>query len=74
MVLRQTVSVTPGSSITVTIGAGGVGATQNTASGGNSSFGSLTAQGGGGGAYWTGTGATAGFNGGSGYCRVTYWS
>jgi hypothetical protein len=61
-------SVTPGSPITVTVGAGGAGGTAGSANpgtqGNSSVFGSITATGGGYGAY--GSGVLAGGNGGSG--------
>ena len=60
---------------TVTIGAagagGGTGYTDGTV-GGDSQFGSLTLVKGGG--FGSNATSTAGGTGGSGYCRVTYWS
>jgi hypothetical protein len=62
--LTGTLSVTPGTSYTVTIGAGGASGT-SPANGGNSVFSSITALGGGNGAYGGQNGAVGG-NGGSG--------
>ena len=66
-----TVSVTPGSNLTVTVGTGGIaGANSGTGQGGNGSnsvFASITANGGGGGgSYYTSTANHNGINGGSG--------
>jgi hypothetical protein len=66
---RPHIAVTPGSNITVTVGAGGAGGTGsgevNGVSGENSVFGSLIAIGGGGGGTYINA-ANAGFSGGSG--------
>jgi hypothetical protein len=64
--LTGTLAVTPGSSYTVTVGAGGTAVTSTTRgnSGGNSVFDTVTATGGGGGGARNGT--TAGISGGSG--------
>ncbi|MBC7420181.1 MAG: tail fiber protein [Bdellovibrio sp.] len=66
VVHKYNYATTPGGSITVTVGAGGVGplsGTSNGSNGGNSVFGTLTAVGGGGGAS---LGGTSGGDGGSG--------
>ena len=64
-IVNQVVAVTPGQSYTVTVGAGGAGgaygcpAYNNGSAGGNSSFGTVTATGGGAGVWYTGgTGGT----------------
>ena len=59
-------SITPGSAITVTVGAGGASATSSTpaANGANSVFGALTAIGGGGGATAPAVGSSGGSGGG----------
>ena len=68
-VLTGTLSVKPGTSYAVTVGAGGVGGITNTTAptaGGNSAFGSIAATGGGRGAYYNGSVWTTGGDGGSG--------
>ena len=70
--LTSIVTVTPGASYSVTVGAGGAGAPQNNdnvlngSSGVNSVFGSISATGGGGGAGNVRTGLTGGSGGGAG--------
>jgi hypothetical protein len=75
VVYNSNFTVTPGSSIAYSVGAGGAGGSSTTstnanakgANGVNSTFGTITAVGGGGGAsYWNGNGAGAGRAGGSG--------
>ena len=66
LIYNSAVPVIPGTAYTVTVGAGGVGATAPGTNGGNSVFGSLTAIGGGGGGADTGTDDTPGRAGGSG--------
>ena len=68
LIYNSAVPVIPGTAYTVTVGAGGVGATAPGTNGGNSVFGSLTAIGGGGGGADTAGGAadTPGRAGGSG--------
>ncbi len=63
-----TLSVTPGNSYTVTVGAGGNGNTGNGSTGSNSVFASITSQGGGGGGscFGSANGASGGSGGGAG--------
>jgi len=66
LIYNRNFAVTPGSALTVTVGAGGAGSSSSSVDGSNGSnsvFGSLTATGGGGGASW---GSGSGQNGGSG--------
>jgi len=68
IIYQTNYAVTPNTSYTVTVGAGGAGSTAGVnrgANGGNSVFGALTAIGGGGGASW-GDGGNTGGSGGSG--------
>jgi len=73
LIYRSSYPVTPGSAISLSVGAGGAGgaggAENNGTSGQNSTFGNLTAVGGGYGAAYTGTfiGGTGGSGGGSSY-------
>jgi len=68
----STLSVTPGVSYTVTVGAGGTGGVgdNNGNQGSNSVFSSVTSTGGGGGGYWNSAGGSGGSAGGSG-CNIT---
>ena len=64
--LTSTLSVTPGTSYTVTVGAGGAASTGAGNNGSNSAFGSITSVGGGGGGQNATAGATGGSGGGAG--------
>jgi len=64
--LTGVTTVTAGSAITVTVGAGGTGNTSQGPNGSNSVFGSITAIGGGGGCSGQGTGSAGGSGGGNG--------
>ena len=72
--------VSPGSSVPVTVGAGGRGASQgghpssNGENGGNSTFGSLTALGGGGGGVWANQNAQSGGSGGGSGATPNAWN
>jgi hypothetical protein len=70
LIYNSNFSVTPGSALTVTVGAGGSGRapsdTSAGGSGGNSVFGSLTATGGGGGAGYNSNSGVSGGSGGGG--------
>jgi len=66
--ITEQVTVTPAATVSVTIGAGGAGQANTAASGGSSSFGSLTASGGSGGTkYNVSGGPTIHLNGHTGY-------
>ena len=67
VIYRPVLSVTPGNSYTVTVGAGGAGGVGRTvgSNGENSIFGNLTAVGGGGGGFYSGAAASGGSGGGA---------
>jgi hypothetical protein len=64
--LQGIIPITAGSSLTVTVGAGGTGSCINGGNGANSVFGNITSIGGGGGNYGYGVGACGGSGGGNG--------
>ncbi|MFA7121387.1 MAG: DUF2341 domain-containing protein, partial [Bacilli bacterium] len=75
LIFRPGYTVTPGSTLTVDVGAGGAGGVDYAATpipnssgenGGNSTFGDLTALGGGGGGYYLASGISGGSGGGAG--------
>jgi hypothetical protein len=67
LIYRPSLSVTPGTSYTVTVGAGGTGGIGRAVggSGGNSVFDTITAIGGGGGGFFSGLSTTGGSGGGA---------
>ncbi len=71
LIYNSNFSVTPGQSISVTVGEGGAGGqSSNGVNGGNSAFGSLLSTGGGGGGNWNSRGNNGGSGGGAGYSNT----